>query len=621
MAGTALFRFREFTLDPDRRTLTRDGEAIDLPERAFAVLMELVRRAPEVVGKEELVDAAWPGIAVVEDNLVQAVHLIRTALGGDSRHPRFVQTVHRRGYRFIAPVERVEAARVTAGKPVAATTPRKTRRSRTVVVGLLAAVALFVILRYSGIMAGDDVSGPVRVSSLAVLPLENLSEDIDQEYFADGMTDALITELARLDDLDVISRTSVMRYKKTRLTVPQIAAELGVDAVVEGTVTRSGDRVRVIAQLVDAEDRHVWGESYEYELRDILRLQRDISEAIAAEIGGHLTPQNAETGGAAAVVVPEAHEAYLKGRYCLGKRTEESMHRAVGYFDEAVALDPEYAPAHEGLADCYNLLANYGFAPSTAARPRARRAAEMALELDPSLADAHAALAQVEGEFEWDFPAAEKEFQRSLALNPSSAQTHSRYAYFLVSQGRIDESLTEIRHAHRLDPLSDIISANVGWILMLDGRLAESETHFRRLLEFNPTFGVAQFYLGQLLELTGRHEEAIASLTAACETTRNSDYARAALAHALATVGRVEESREIVETLIADRERRYVSPVSLAVAFLGLGETGSAFDALEQAYAERKGWLLHMRVEPVFDGYRGDPRYLDLVQRIGLPAP
>ena len=619
MVNTVLFRFREFTLDPHRRTLSRDGEGIDLPERAFSVLVELVQRAPEVVDKDELVDAAWPGIAVVDDNLVQAVHLIRTVLGGDSRHPQFVQTVHRRGYRFIAPVELIEPGEEAGDEPTPDVTSSRSVGFRTVMWGLLAAAALFIVVRYSGIMAGDAESGPVRVSSLAVLPLENLSEDIDQEYFADGMTDALITELARLDDLDVISRTSVMKYKETLLTVPQIAAELGVDAVVEGTVTRSGDRVRVIAQLVDAEDRHIWGESYEYELREILRLQRDISEAIAGEIDGHLTPQNAEAGGAAAVVVPEAHEAYLKGRYCLGKRTEESMHRAAGFFDEAIELDPGYAPAYEGLADCYNLLANYGFVPSTDARPRARRAAERALELNPSLADAHAALAQVEGEFEWDFLSAEGEFRRSLALNPSSAQTRSRYAYFLMSQGRIDESLAEIKHAHRLDPLSDIISANVGWILMLDGQLAESEVHFRRLLEFNPSFGVAQYYLGLLLERTGRHEEAIASLAAACETTRNSDYARAALAHALATAGRTSESRGIVEQLLAEKKQRYVSPVSLAVAYFGLGETGSAFDALEQAYAERKGWLLHMQVEPVFDDYRSDPRYLDLVKRIGLP--
>ena len=619
MAGQPIFRFRDFTLEPHRRTLTRGGDGVDLPERAFAVLVELVRRAPDVVGKDDLVDAAWPGIAVVEDNLVQAVHLIRTALGGDSRNPQFVQTVHRRGYRFIAPVEVVDEEEASNIVEAPGEKARKWSGSRLLVGILLAAVVLVIVVRFSGIMNPEDTPVPARVSSLAVLPFENLSEDVDQEYFADGMTDALITELARLDDLDVISRTSVMRYKETRMTVPQIAAELGVDAVVEGTVTRSGDRVRVIAQLVDSGDRHIWGESYEYPLRDILRLQRDIAEAIAGEIGGHLTPLNAETEAAAAVVVPEAHEAYLKGRYCLGKRTEESMHRAIGFFDQAIELDPDYGPSFEGLADSYNLLANYGFAPSTDARPRARRAAERALELDPALADAHAALAQVEGEFDWNFPSAEVEFQRSLALNPSSAQTHSRYAYFLVSQGRLDEAVAEIRHAHRLDPLSDIISANVGWILMLDGQVAESETHFRRLLDFNSSFGVGRYYLGLLLENTGRSDEAIAALSLACDLTNDSDYARAALAHALATSGKIGESRVIVEQLLADQRERYVSPVSIAVGYLGLGETANAFDALEQAYAERKGWLLHMQVEPVFNGVRNDPRYRALVERIGLP--
>ena len=217
------------------------------------------------------------------------------------------------------------------------------------------------------------------------------------------------------------------------------------------------------------------------------------------------------------------------------------------------------------------------------------------------------------------FQAAEAAFQRSLALNPSSAQTHSRYAYFLVSQGRLEEAVAEIRHAHRLDPLSDIISANVGWILMLDGQEAESESHFRRLLEFNPSFGVARYYLGLLLETTGRSDEAIEALSMACEATNDSDYARAALAYALAKAGKDEESREIVDRLLVDRSQRYVSPVSLAVAYLGLGETVKAFDALEQAYNERKGWLLHMQVEPVFDGVRDDPRYLDLIHRIGLP--
>ncbi|RLE22175.1 MAG: hypothetical protein DRJ65_14455 [Acidobacteria bacterium] len=619
------FQFDRFVLDPILHTLHQNDVAVPLPESAMAVLEILVSSAPEAVDKATLMDKAWPDTAVIPDNLVQAIHSIRTALGGDARQPRFVQTVHRRGYRFVAPVTIIQSthdsqpSENSAAVPVAVARPQAFR-SRPAVFGICLAIGVLaigaVVLRRNYPSKGNPAP-PVR--SLAVLPLENLSGDPEQEYFADGMTDALITELARIKTLDVISRTSVMKFKDTRLSLPHIADELGVDAIVEGTVTRSDGRIRVIAQLVDAQDHHIWGENYEYRDQDILRLQRDVAVAIAGEIGARLEPSPADTQPR--IVNPKAHEAFLRGQFVLRNRTEGAFLRAQEFFNQAIAIDPDYAPAYAGLSDTFNLLANYGFSPSPRVRPQARAMAERALELDPDLVEAHLALAIVAGEYDWDFEEADREFAIALALRPSSPVTRSRHAQLLVALGALDRAVDEMQYAQRLDPLSEIINANVGWFLLLAGQETAAEKRLLEVLEFCPDFAVAHFYLGVLFDSQNRFGEAITALERARDLSDRSSYAEAALAHALARSGDRAGATTILDGLLERQHTGYVSPVGLAVATLGLGRIDEGFEWLERAFDERKGWLLHLRVEPALDGLRDDPRYLDLIERIGLPDP
>lgn len=618
-------KFFDFTLDPIQHTLHRNDDTVLLPESAQTVLEHLVSNAPETIDKETLMDIGWPDTAVIQDNLVQAIHTLRVALGGDARQPRFIQTVHRRGYRFVAPVTIIntDAPPPSPGWSQAegrAPIETKTTRIRRALIGVLF-VTLTLGLGFAALKSTNSylkLALP-QIESLAVLPLENLSGDPEQEYFADGMTDSLITELARIEALDIISRTSAMKFKNTNLTLPEIARELGVDAIVEGSVTRIEGRVRVIAQLIDAGDHHLWAENYEYKYQNILRLQRDLAQAIAREIGARVEP--GPSGDLPLVVDPAAHEAFLKGHHVLRNRTKESLERAQDFFNLSISIDPKYAPAFAGLADTFNLLANYGFRPSPQTRPQAQEMARRALKLNPNLAEAHLALALVAGEYNWDFDEAEREFSIALALRPSDPVTRSRHAQLLVAMGALPEAVEEIQYSQRLDPLSEIINANVGWFLFLNGQEQAAEEQLHEVLTFSPGFAVAHYYLGVLLDHQQRFGEAISSLERARDLSKNSSYASAGLAHALARSGERHQAEEILSALLEKREKEYVSPIGLAIACFGLGQDDEGFRWLEKAFEERKGWLLHIRVEPALEDFRDDARYVDLVERIGLPEP
>jgi TolB-like protein/DNA-binding winged helix-turn-helix (wHTH) protein/tetratricopeptide (TPR) repeat protein len=613
-----MYRFQSFTLDPHRHRLIKDGDVLNVPESAIRVLEVLVANAPKTVEKSTLMDVAWPDSMVVPDNLVQAIHTIRATLGGDAREPTFVQTVHRRGYRFVAPVTLIQSGEDAESAAPHPPSSKPTARSRGPAVGIL--VALLVL---AGVVLGlrfllsDARSPKLDIRALAVLPMANLSGDPDQEYFADGMTDALITELARNDDFDVISRTSVMKFRNTRLSVPEIANRLGVDAIVEGTVTRANGRIRVIAQLVDSQDHHIWGENYESKDQDILRLQRNLAQAVAQEIGSHIRIR--QTEDLPPVVNPKAHDAFLRGKHVLRNRDQESFLRALTFFQKSVELDPEYAPAYAGLADAFNLMANYGFSPSPQARSRAREMAMKAIELDPDLAEAHLALALVLGEFDWAFDQAEREFNKALRLRSSSAEIRARHAQLLLGRGRLSQALDEIQFACRLDPLSEIINSNVGWFQFFAGRPREAEESLLDVLNYNPDFTVAWYYLGSIYDSQGRFDEAIEALEKAVELSHGSSYADAALAHALAGSGNIDRANTILNQLLEQQRTTYVSPIALAVASFGLNQRDQGFSYLNQALEERKGWFLGLQVEPVMNPLRDDPRYLELVRRVGLP--
>jgi serine/threonine-protein kinase len=461
--------------------------------------------------------------------------------------------------------------------------------------------------------------GPIQ--SLAVLPLENLSNDPAQEYFADGMTEALITNLSKIRALRVISRTSAMQYKHARKPLPEIANELHVDAVVEGSVERSGDRVRIDAQLIQAkEDRSLWANSYERSLSDVLSLQSDVAQAIAGEIRVQLTPQEHAGLSARRTVNPQAYEAYLRGRYLWNKRTPADLRSAMEQFKKAIDRDPTYALAYAGLADGYILLADHGELSPREAMPLGKAAAKKALVLDDSLAEAYASLAVITWSYDWDAAAAEEGFRRALALNPNYATAHQWYGIYLVNVGRFDEGIEEMRRAQELDPLSLIIELNVGRSYYFARRYDQAIEHLQQLEQREPNFWYVRNILGQTYLAMGRINDAIAELERALALSPESERNMGVLGDAYARAGRKAEARRLAENLLALAHTRHFSPAYLAMIYMGLDEKAQAFAWLEKAYADRSDWILEMGVEPEFDLLRSDPRFRELMHRL-RPAP
>ncbi len=454
-----------------------------------------------------------------------------------------------------------------------------------------------------------------------MLPLENLSGDASQNYFADGMTDELITDLAQISALRVISRTSVMVYKGARKPLPQIARELNVDAVVEGTVLRSGDQVRITAQLIEAStDKHLWSQSYEGELRDTLALQNRVAGAIADQIRINLTPQEQAALKNVKVVNPEAYESYLKGRYFWNKRTADGLKVALAYFKQAIEEDPKYAQAYSGLADTYALLGDWQYAVMTPkeAFPKAKAAAIKALELDSSLGEAHNSLAFVLDGFDWDFDSAGKEFQRAIELSPGYATAHHWYAWHLSLLGRYDEAIAEMRKAQNLDPLSLIINADLAELLVLAHSYDESIRQSRKTIEMDPNFALAHNQLAQAYLQKHMYDEAVAELQEAVKLSGDSPTCIANLARAYVASGKRSEAVKLLGDLKKRSNPGYSNASEIAMIYASLGDTDQAMNWLEKGYEERfnPGVLLR----PGFDPLRSDPRFQNLVRRIGLPG-
>jgi serine/threonine protein kinase/tetratricopeptide (TPR) repeat protein len=486
---------------------------------------------------------------------------------------------------------------------------------------LIALVAAALRLNIGGLrerLLGRPTSP--HIESLAVLPLENLSGDPEQGYFADGMTEELISNLGKIGALRVISRTSVMTYKGTKKTLPTIARELNVDAVVEGSVMRSGNRVRITAQLIQAStDVHLWAESYERDLQDVLEMQSDVARAIAEEVQIKLSPGEASRLRAARAVKPDAYEAYLKGRYFWNKRDRESVMTGLKYFQQAVELDPTYALARVGVADSYAILgANYWLSPHEAFA-KGMAAAQQALEIDHTIAEAHASLALIKHQ-EWDWAGAEREFKSALALNPGYATAHQWYSLFLSSVGRHEAAIQEARRAAELDPLSPIISLHMGEILFMARRYGEARQALERTLELSPDFFLARYYLGCAYLQEQRIKESIAELQKAATLSHQDDWTKAILGYAYALSDRKGDAQALLNELKKESRERYVSPCLVALLCAGLGRKGEAFDWLEEAYRQRDSELFWVNVEPIFDTLRSDGRFRDLVRRMNFPS-
>ena len=512
-------------------------------------------------------------------------------------------------------------ASLRTGSPRAQDLPPSRRliaRRALSIAGLILVVVLGLLVVANVGRLRDRLWRASRAQSLAVLPLANLSGDPAQDYFADGMTEAMITELAQISALRVISRTSVMQYKDGKKSLPEIARELHVDSVVEGSVLRSGGKVRITAQLIQAvPERHLWAKSYDGDLRDVMAIQSQVARSVAGEIRIKLTPQEESRLQKARSVNPDAHDAYLRGLYYRRKGGLENVEKARQFFAQALDSDPLYAPPYAALADYYSVLPFYTNATPDEVFPKAKAAVARALELDDSLAEAHASLAYIHTYYDWHWAAAEQEFQRSLQLNPNDAAVRHRYSRYLSTVGRIDDALREIKRAQQLDPLSQIAKANVGMIYYFARRYDSAMKPLNDVLKEDPKFDTGYWGLGLIYEQKGTQAEAVAQMEKAAALSPD-PITMASLAHAYGASGQKEKAQKILAQLEGQAKKESISGYNFAVIYVGLGEKEKALAALERAFQERSTLLPYSKMDPRFDPIRSDVRFIDIQRRIGL---
>jgi TolB-like protein/DNA-binding winged helix-turn-helix (wHTH) protein/Tfp pilus assembly protein PilF len=620
-----LIRFADYELDTRAGELRNGKATIRLHKQPLRLLLLLLEHPGKLVRREDLRTALWPDHTFVdfEDSLNHAVQRLREVLGDSAENPRFIETLPRLGYRFIHPL-------AGPAPPGRAQPSGRVARHRTVALAAGAVLALLTLVlglnlaglrdRLLTVIPLKRVAGPSRIESLAVLPLENLSRDPEQEYFADGMTEELITDLGKIGALRVISRTSVMRYKGTRKRMPEIARELNVDAIVEGTVQRSGNHVRITANLLHAAtDRHLWGNSYEGELGDALVLQDKVARAIASEVGFKLMSQEQARPARAHPVNPQAYQACLKGKYYANEWTEEGFRKATANFQEALGFDPNYAPAYEGLAEVYALRGLWGLQPSAETYPLARAAALKALELDDGLAESHALLGQVKFVFDWDWAGAERELKRAVVRSPSNSTAHFDYGWFLTAMGRPDEAIAETRKALELDPLTPTTNLQLGWVLYYARRNDLSVAQLKKTLELAPDFAYAHMELGWNYAQKRMYPEAVAECQKAVSLMPEEQVTLSSCGHVFGLARKRRDALTLLDRLKKLSPQGYVDPYNVAMAYDGLGDNAHAMDWLERAYTERSPSLYALRIETCTDGLRSDPRFQDLLRRMNFP--
>ena len=648
------YRFGLFEVDERRGEVRKRGLRIRLRGRPFDILLILLERPGELISREDLRNRLWTADTFVDfDHGVNtAVNRLREVLGDSADNPRFIETVPRKGYRFIAPVDVLnvreplgvaavasvgfEAPVQTAPEPAPPTLealplvqsgvlsePRAESRRTGLSskrIWLAGALAIAAIAGVAAWLRLGPSSAPNAQMRLAVLPFENLSGDPDQEFFSDGFTEELIAELGALkpERLGVIARTTSMRYKGTSKDVGQIRGELGVDYVLEGSVRRAGDRLRITAQLVETKNQtQLWAQSYDRNTSDVIGIQTDVAMAIAKSLGPTLNAPAAIERSAA----PSSFAAYeytLRGRFFREQATEASTRKAIDYFERAIALDPTYAPAYAGIGDGYRLLGAPGWeveAPDGLLK-KAKAAAERALALDPSFAEAHAVMAMVHFTYEWDLVDAEREIKEAIRLNPSLSKAHQYYSGILTALRRLDEAIAEARRGMELDPLSAPAGTTLGVRLWYAGR-SEAADEFQKTLEVNPSFAVAHWGLAQSFRARGRIDDELDELTKAVTLSGNSAYMRAHLGYGYAVSGDRQRAEAIARELEAEGPARYVAPYHLALIAAGLGDTQQAAHWLERAYRDRSGWMMFLPVEPEFEKVRQAPEIQRLLASVG----
>ena len=630
MPAKQIYEFGRFRLEANERLLLREGKPISLTPKAFETLLALVENSGHVVKKDDLMKRVWPDAVVEEVNLAKNVSTLRQAL--ETNGEQYIETVSKLGYRLVvnaralsAPEHQAHVSSQAVAAPAAESVipvlveSPANKKIRVIKISLAAvAVAGLAMVAYQTRIAVQ----PRPIRSLVVLPLTNLSGDASQEYFVDGITEALTTEVAKLAKaapLRVISRTTAMRYKNTSHAAPEIGRELKVDAVLEGAVVRSGERVRITAQLIRAaDDEHMWAQSYDRNLVDALAVQGEIAQDIAKQIKLQITPEVPAQGANRSLPSIQAQDAYLRARYEWNNRTPQSLLRARALFQQALELQPDYALAWTGLASTEYLLTSVGIEMVSPQEgiPRAKAAARRAVELDDGLGEAHASLAIIMWAADWNWPAAEREYKRALALNPSDASAHQFYGIGLASQRRFDESIAEAKRAIELDPLSLIIDANLARMLLYARRYDEALAILRKTVQVDPQFFPAHEMLGLVELAAGQNDVAISELRRARELAPDSTFVLMNLTRAYARAGRRQAALAALDDLRQTGKRRYVPAYQFAVVHAELGQMDTAFQWLDKALEEPSAMMMLVNVEPTFDALRGDQRFVTAMKHV-----
>jgi TolB-like protein/DNA-binding winged helix-turn-helix (wHTH) protein/Tfp pilus assembly protein PilF len=609
-----IFRFGPFTADLRSGELHKQGTRIRLQEQPFRVLAILLERPGDLITREELRARLWPSDTFVDfdHGLHAAINRLRERLGDSAGQPKYIETVPRRGYRFLAQVEVVNHSNeprteLTSVAPPAPGRLRPWIRPAAAVVLLAAVLASFIGVRSS--RKAPRSARPVQ--AIAVLPFANYSGDPSQDYFADGITEALTTELSEIKAWKVISRTSAMRYRGSSRSVPEIAHELGVDAIVEGSVIREADQVRVTVQLIDAaSDHHLWSDHYQREAHLLLALEAEIAQAIAREIRIAVTPVERARLAASRTVDPKAYDAYLRGRY-YWNRWDRGLDQATPAFEQATQLDPTFAPAFANLALCYSTLGF--FERPRDVFPKAKAAALKALELDPGLPEAHAAAGNISLSYDWDLQAADREWRRAVELNPNSVEAHLLAAYYMITTGHFDEAIKQEKRAIELDPLSPNVVSELGWMYLNLGHYDEALAQYNHAIELEPNHEIAREQIVWIYIFTGRYAEAHAEYKK--KRRANSPW----LGYLYGVTGKRAEALRVAQALEEASKKEYVDPYVIAIVYAGIGDKDRAFAWLNKAYEERSTFLNHLHVENFFDSLRSDKRFSALSRRIGLP--
>ncbi len=628
------YEFGRFRLKTAERILLREGELVPLTPKVFDILITLVENRGQVVAKDDLMKRVWPSTYVEEGNLTQNISLLRKALGETAGGVQFIETVPRRGYRFVADINEAwdgAPANGSAEAPAAVeaeTVSHQDNSTSTPVVSIpaaasraawfkktpafalvIAAVAMGIVGLVYFTTAGKPEGGDA-IQSIAVLPFVDESSDPDAQYINDKIAESLINSLSKLPQLRVVPRSVVAGYKGREIDPRKVGQELNVRAVVTGRLRRHGDIISIQADLIDLENvAQLWGQHYDHKLSDVLLVQDDISRDIFENLRLKLNVDEKKQ--------LEAYGLYLKGRNAWNKRTGDALLQAIDYFNQAIKIDANNSASYAGLADCYNMLVVYGRLEPKEGFPKAKEAALKALEIDESSAEAHTSLAFIHFRWDWDRAATEREFQVAIKLKPAYAPAHQWYSSYLVAVERFDEAIAEAKRTQELEPLSFVASSHLGWIYYLAGRNDEAIQQCKKILELDPSSFPARRYLGLAYEAKGMYAEAIAEFQTGVKLS-GSPLMLGLLGHAYAASGKTVEAKQVLTDLQQLQDQRYVSPYTVAAIYAGLGDKDQAFKWLDTAVEKRDIWLMNLKVDPVFAKLRSERKFTDILARIRL---